>query len=125
MSNLAQTFRFSTQKAINCLLPVPQSLCPKPQRHRWRKTSRAALLSRRWKSQIHLAPANVNKFCYQILISHLKCNFLFLCYLAAAGSVKPAELLGLGWIVVAGVLLNVLKLKELDVRVQKYVSKRV
>ena len=63
-----------------------------------------------------LLPNNINNFGKALSLPS---------YLAAAGSVKPAELLGLGWIVVAGVLLNVLKLKELDVRVQKYVSKRV
>ena len=52
-------------------------------------------------------------------------DILFPLYLAAAGSVEPAELLRLGWVVVAGVLLDVLKLKELDVCVQKYVAKGV
>ena len=50
---------------------------------------------------------------------------LFPQYLAAAGSVEPAELFGLGWVIVARVLLDVLKLKQLDIRVQKYVTEGV
>ena len=52
-------------------------------------------------------------------------DILFPLYLAAAGSVEPAELLRLGWVIVAGVLLDVLELEELDVCVQKYVAKGV
>ena len=46
-------------------------------------------------------------------------------YLAATGGVESAELSRLRWVVVARVLLYVLKLEQLDIRIQKYVTKRV
>ena len=72
--------------------------------------------SRSWKCQdVQIRKTNI-LLAFQII---------FPLYLAAAGCVEPAELLRLGWVIVAGVLLDVLKLKELDVCVQKYVAKGV